>query len=253
MQVVIHPIDNFGDLLNVPLLNYYFEDSLDFVSCKEAGTGKVLMGLGTLIDYIIPLEWFENREVVFLGTGSARPERHFTGAAGGFVRGKLTEAKMGVKGLGDLGILIDRIYGFPTHKRKQTGMVIDKSGEDNLVVKTNLPEPKMLTAYCKNVMQVRDLYDALAECDFIITDRLHVATTAEAIETPWLLWNHRRGDLIQTPDKFLDWAGMIGKERFVVDDLANVNIIYENTDFQRSKEQKQVLEDTLRTIKRRKN
>lgn len=251
MQVVIHHIINFGDLLNVPLLNYYFGDSLEFVSYKEVGTGKVFMGIGTLIDYIIPLEWFNNRKVVFLGTGSARMERHFIGSAKGFVRGKLTEAKMGVRALGDLGILVDRIYGFPARKRKQTAVVIDKSGLDNLVIKTGLPEPKMMTAYCKNIMHVRDLYDALTECDFVITDRLHIASTAEAVETPWLIWNHQRGDTAQTPDKFLDWAGMIGKERFVIDNLDNVDIIYENTNFTRSREQKQILEDTLRTIKRR--
>ena len=250
MQIVIHPIDNFGDLLNIPLLNYYFDDMPEFESCKEVKPGKVFVGMGTLIDYIIPLDWFNDKQIVFLGTGSAQKEQNFTGPAGGFVRGKLTETKMGVEALGDLGILIDRIYGFPTKKRKQTAVVIDKSEESNLIIKTTLPEPKMLTAYCKNIMQVRDFYDVVSSCDFIITDRLHVATTAEAIQTPWVIWNHGRGDLAQTPDKFLDWAGMIGKERFIIDDLSNINIIYENTDFTKSKEQKEILEDALSKIRR---
>jgi len=250
MQIVIHPIDNFGDLLNIPLLNYYLDDTPEFISCKDVKPGKVFMGLGTLIDYIIPLEWFNDKQVTFLGTGSAQKERIFTGHAGGFVRGKLTEAKMGIKALGDLGILIDRIYGFPARKRNETAVVIDKSGESKLTINTSLPEPRMLTAVCHNIMQIRDFYDALVSYDFILTDRLHVATTAEAVETPWIIWNHGRGDTAQTPDKFLDWAGMIGKERFIIDDLSQIDIIYENTDFTKSKEQKEILEDALRKIRR---
>jgi len=237
---------NFGDLLNIPILKHYFGGGLKFLTINEIKPkSKVLVGAGTLIGYTMPTDWYLDKDITFLGTGSRNAEEKVSIPAKGFTRGKLTEGKTGVKALGDIGILIDRVYGVPDTKRDRTGIVLDKTDKE---VQVDLPNPDRFTAHKLAVTQLPEMYNRIAGCQYIITDRLHVAVVAESLHISWILWNHGDKTLSRTPDKFVDWAGMIGKERFVIEDIANLSIIKENTDFSASEKQKDTLESAIQEV-----
>jgi len=244
--VFMFPTTNFGDLLNVPILTHYLGEGVEFTHPAEIKPGRrIIVGIGTLVDYLTAPEWFIGKDITFMGTGSSKKDVKINIPAKGFVRGKLTEAKIGVKALGDIGILIDRVFGAPNTERDKTGIVLDKTEKD---VQIDLPDQDRFTAQGISASQLLGVYLRIARCKYIITDRLHVASTAEALHIPWIIWNHGDGDLKRTPDKFADWAGMIGKERFVIKDMADFGIIKENTDFSASEEQKDILEAAIQEI-----
>jgi len=204
-----------------------------------------LVGAGTLVGYTMPTEWYLDKDITFLGTGSRNAEEKVNIPAKGFTRGKLTEEKTGIEALGDIALLIDRVYGVPTTKRDKTGIVLDKTDKE---LQTDLPNQLCFTADGLSVSRLPEMYNRIAGCQYIITDRLHVAVVAESLHIPWVLWNHGDKTLSRTPHKFVDWAGMIGKERFVVEDIANIDTIKENTDFSASEKQKDILETAIQKV-----
>jgi FkbM family methyltransferase len=228
---------NFGDLLNIPILRHYFGD-IEFKN-EIWPHSRVLVGIGTLIGYIVPDEWYLDKDVTFLGTGSRDTGKKVDLKAKGFVRGKLTEQKTGLPALGDIGILVDRIYNIDM-ERRGIGVCLDKTDK-------RLSFGEYFTAWVGE----SDLYNVcknIASREYVITDKLHVAVAAESYHVPWVLVNHGDKTLSRTPDKFRDWAEMIGKERFIIKDLDDWEIVKGNTDFTESEKQKVILDAELKRI-----
>lgn len=245
MKVYFYPIPNYGDLLNIPIFKHYC--GAEVLPYQQMEDGKGFMGIGTLAGYVIPDEWFDNREITFLGTGGVGTK--LKGKHKGFARGEISAAKLGVPCVGDVGLLIDRVFNGEIARVDRTAVVLDKTPVAPLATRiftalseNDLPLPCAFSAFNTSVPEV---YGFIAKARYVITDRLHVATTAEALKIPWLIFNHGNGDLAKTPDKFLDWADTIDKGRFVVNPL-EVGLIKENTDFEKSEIQKDRLEKELR-------
>lgn len=244
--IVMHPIPNYGDLINIPLLTHYLK-ATRFTTYHKIPVGeKAIIGCGTLIDYIIPAKWFQERECTFVGTGANLFHQPIRIKGKGFVRGWLSHQKTGLRPLGDIGLLVDRVFRPSPIKTGKTLLVIDKYlGE----VESPLFEGAELgSLFPVSIPDLEAVFQKISEASHVITDRLHIAMTAEALGIPWVIWNHGKGDIAQTPYKFIDWAGTIGKERFCISRVEDLEIMETNTHFFISLKQKEALEEELRNI-----
>ena len=241
---------NLGDLLNFPIFHYYLEDkqfliiSLEYLKKEK----EIYLGIGTLPDLHLPYDWFRDKQVTLLGTGTRYFDQKWTGLnLKGFARGKLSEQKLGLPGLGDLGLLADRVFGRTDLKTDVTLAEFDH------LIMTNHQLPQMDLPNIKLISTVRSIvtigtmgiYKLIHTSRYVVTDRLHFAVLAEASEVPWVIYDHGEGGLTAVPQKFIDWASTIGKEKFVVTKPEDIGIVIENTDFEQSARQKDILEKAL--------
>ena len=247
-----HHIQNYGDFLNVMFFRKLFGREICFVDCKTIAEiprdTRVYMGVGTLIGYILPDDFFLGRKITFLGTGAVARVRstEFFRQCNGFTRGPLSETVTGIAAGGDPFLLLDRVLDF---RRKQT----DNStaafvNKYNRVFHLRLPKPTLHKSIAHDVQAVFQIYEILAKSRYVVTDRLHIAVTAESMHIPWVLWNHRQGDLADHSEKFLDWAQGVKKAAFIVTQESDLSKVVENTDFEVSEMQKDALFDTLKTF-----
>uniref|UniRef100_A0A6M3K9Z8 Putative polysaccharide pyruvyl transferase family protein n=1 Tax=viral metagenome TaxID=1070528 RepID=A0A6M3K9Z8_9ZZZZ len=241
--VCIHPIPNYGDLLNIPIVTALLGRDAAFGSyqmlTEVPKDVNIFIGIGTLVGYIIPTEWFRNRKVTFLGTGAVeRPmDRSVFNSAQGFVRGPVSAQTTGLPAGGDLAMLLHTVYPaktFAKNRKEKTAVVIDKFDSPYLL---DLPNQDKFSAFNVKVDGLLGIYERIASATMVVTDRLHVATTAELCHIPWILWDHEGGDLYTHHEKFKDWASSIDKEKFITQSLHNIEVIKDNTDFSASDNQ----------------
>jgi len=247
-----HHIQNYGDFLNVVYFRELFGRDICFVDCKAIAEVppdvRVFMGVGTLIGYILPDHFFKGRKITFLGTGAVARVRstEFFGACNGFTRGPLSETVTGITAGGDPFLLLDRVLAF---RRKQTedstAAFVNKY---NRVFHLRLPKPTLHKSTVHGFQGITEIQQILAKSRYVVTDRLHIAVTAESMHIPWVLWNHRQGDLADHSEKFLDWAQGVKKARFIVTEEKDLSKVVENTDFEVSEAQKDPLLEKLRTL-----
>jgi hypothetical protein len=247
-----HHIQNYGDFLNVMFFRKLFGRDICFVDCKAIAEippdVRVFMGIGTLIGYILPDNFFRGRRITFLGTGAVARVRsnEFFRACDGFTRGLLTETVTGVKAGGDPFLLLDRVLDF---RRKtpqdSTAAFVNKY---NRVFHLKLPKPVLHKSTVQDLEGITKVYEILAQSRYVVTDRLHIAVTAESMHVPWVLWNHRQGDLADHSEKFLDWAHYVKKADFVVTEERDLGKVVQNTDFEYSESQKDLLFENLQNV-----
>lgn len=245
-----HHIQNYGDFLNVMFFRKLFGREICFVDCKAIAEippdVRVFMGVGTLIGYILPDQFFRDRKITFLGTGAVARVRstEFFRACDGFTRGLLSETVTGIKAGGDPFILLDRVLDF---RRKEaddtTAAFVNKY---NRVFHVQLPKPALYKSAAQDAQSVAQIYEILAKSRYVVTDRLHIAVTAESMHVPWVLWNHRQGDLADHSEKFLDWAQQVKKADFIVTEEKDLSKVVQNTNFEVSESQKPRILDLLK-------
>jgi hypothetical protein len=251
INILCHLNLNFGDLLNFPLFYHYIRGGHQ---CKVSvwqyanPIDDVYLGIGTLPDFHLPREWFEGKRVTLLGTGTRYFDKKWEGLdLRGFVRGTLSEKKLGLPGVGDMGLLIDRVFTRPKQRDDYTLVELDHLfalGISPIV--RDIPNPKILpTVRAVTTVGISGVYKLIAGARYVVADRLHVAMAAESACVPWVIYDHQEGGLVSVPRKFEDWASTIGKEKFIIYDLRDVGKVEENTDFQRSANQKYELEKAL--------
>jgi hypothetical protein len=249
ITILCHLNLNFGDLLNFPLFGHYLKGRKFQVSVWQHASfvDEIYLGIGTLPGFHLSREWFEGKKVTLLGTGTRYFDDKWEGLEWqGFTRGKLSEQKLGLPGMGDLGLLVDRV--FPS-KGKDDYTLIEL---DHLFVNgysptiPDVPNPRLLmTVRAVTSVGVHGTYKLIAKARYVITDRLHIACAAESAHVPWVIYDHGKGGLTAVPKKFEDWASVIGKEQFIVHDFKDVLKVEENTDFETSEKQKSELEKAL--------
>lgn len=245
-----HHIQNYGDFLNVLFFRKLFDREICFIDCKTIAEVppdvRVFMGVGTLIGYILPDRFFKGRKITFLGTGAVARVRstEFFRACNGFTRGLLSQTVTGIRAGGDPFLLLDRVLDF---RRKDiddcTAAFVNKY---NRVFHVKLPKPALHMSTVRDAQGITAVYEVLARSRYVVTDRLHIAVTAESMHVPWVLWNHRQGDLADHSEKFLDWAQQVGKAEFVVTEEGDLSKVTQNTNFEVSEGQKDSLLETLK-------
>jgi hypothetical protein len=246
-KLVFHHISNYGDALNIVVFPHFLGD-IDFIKYDEVQPGStVFIGIGTLIGYIISKKIWQEWDYlgivpICLGTGGIEYEDRII-LKEGFVRGPLTASKTGLPAKGDPAMLLEDIWSARRQPDGSTLVIVDKSTLD-------VPNAKSLTATIDSIENIKQLYNEIAKASYIITDRLHVATTAESLGIPWVIYKHGRGDISKTPDKFLDWATPLRKMKFIVENRDDIGIIEENIDFNESTQQKVELRKCLNEIKK---
>jgi len=248
IHIICHLNLNFGDLLNFPLFYHYVRGAKISVWQFVQPLDEVYLGIGTLPDLHLTREWFEGKKVTLLGTGTRNFDDKWEGLnLQGFTRGTLSEKKLGLPGLGDLGLLIDRVFPRPKQKDDYTLIELDHLFINGVVPTiSDVPNPKiLLTIRAITTVGVSGVYKLIAGARYVVTDRLHIAVAAESAEVPWVIYDHQQGGLTSVPRKFEDWASTIGKEKFIIYDLRDVGMVEENTDFERSAKQKYELEKAL--------
>ena len=236
--------NNYGDLLNIDLFNHFFgdvvyESVLDIWESPE----PQFAGIGTLIDFIAPAENFLRTKLIFLGTGSAHFDKKVDlSHQDGWVRGKRSSYKTGLPYIGDTALLIDKVYG-KVNRQEQACVILDWIKED-IYDCLGLPSVRYrsepITYY-----EVPLVFSQIAKSSYVITDRLHVAVTAESLRIPWLLYAHN--DRLR--DKFIDWAEPLNKIWFVVDKIVP-ELLKENTSFAESSKQKERMNEELVRLRR---
>lgn len=242
---------NFGDCFNLSVMPYLFGDDCHLYHWRGLPEGKIYLGLGTLVDYMIRLGWLRDRDVTLLGTGT----NNFGTPAGkefkGFARGELSAKRLGVKAVGDLGILMERVYGVSSGKDDRVLFTLGekKTTEDmDDYLKGLAPVCPYDCNVAMSIGGAIGTYRDIATSKYIVTDKLHYAVAAEASRIPWVIYNHREGTLFEQPLRYYDWADMIGKSKFIIDDLSHVGIIEDNTNFDRSEQQKDELERSVKEL-----
>lgn len=234
---------NYGDYLNwiIPSL---FTGGFTLCHWGNAPEGETLyLGIGTLVDYIIPVEWFKKRDVILLGTGTNNFDKPFDAKVRGFARGRLSGRRLGVDGVGDLGILIDRLFADKVERKDYLLLTFSnlKVTEDIISSVKDIARPRPYDATVGLVgYGIAGIYNAIAGSRYVVTDKLHSAMTAEATKTPWVIYDHPEVFLRHGP-RFQDWADTIGKSRFIISDLSQAHIIEENNNFEQSEKQKDKL------------
>jgi len=236
--------NNYGDLLNIDLFNHLlgevvYESVLDIWESHQ----PQYVGVGTLIDFIAPAENFLRTKLIFLGTGAAHFDKKVDlSHQGGWVRGKRSSCKTDLPYIGDPALLIDRVYG-KVNRQERVCVILDWIKED-------IPNCLGLPAvrYCADPIsyyEVPLVFSKIAKSAYVITDRLHVAVTAESLGIPWLLYAHN--DRLR--DKFLDWAEPLDKSEFVVSKIVP-ELLRENVDFTKSSIQKRRMLKELNKLRK---
>lgn len=244
---------NYGDSFNLSVMPYLMGDRCQLFHWRATPSNiPVYLGIGTLIDYMIRLGWLRGREVILLGTGTNNFGTPIGMSFGGFARGKLSAERLGVDAVGDLGILVDRVYGKPTKRDERLLLTMgEKHITNDIVDSLKCISPNIARCDANVAMALggaRGTYEAIATSQYIVTDKLHYAMTAEAVGIPWLIYHHHEGTLFEQPLRFNDWADMIGKSQFIISDLSQADIIKENNNFDRSEKQKDELEQRVRDL-----
>ena len=249
--VCLHSISNYGDLLNIPLLNKYFRTNYCYASYQYLNdvpeSVNIFMGAGTLIGYIVPLEWFRNRHITFLGTGAIvrTGQTKVFNDCHGFVRGPISEAITGVPHISDLLMLVNQVFSTPSPREDRTAIVIDKCNGD---CQFDLPHEDRFHVAPITEADLESINRRIASATYVVTDRLHVAISAEVFKIPWVIWNHKQGDLIDHFEKFYDWAESIGKAKFIIDNARDVKRVFDNHDFRNSAEKIKAIDNRLREL-----
>lgn len=252
--VCLHPISNYGDLLNIPLLNKYFRRNYCYASYHYLNdvpkNVNIFMGAGTLIGYIVPVEWFRNRNITFLGTGAIvrTGQTNVFNSCHGFVRGPISEAITGVPYISDLLMLVNQVFITPSsrgNRQDRTAIVIDKFSGD---YQFDLPNEDRFHVAPITEADLENINRRIATASYVVTDRLHVAISAEVFKIPWVIWNHKQGDLIDHFEKFHDWAESVGKSEFIIDNVHNVKRVFDNNDFRNSAEKIEAIDNRLREL-----
>jgi hypothetical protein len=221
---------NFGDYLN----RYLFADRA-FVADFDH-TQPCFVGIGTLIDWggicQIPERYRTN--ITFLGTGAAKFERKIDlSGCQGFVRGPLSADKTNLPFVADLGLLLP--HKFQPSLEPSEGITI-------------IEKPRKVRPQCRKSEDAEAIITKIANAAYLITDRLHYAVVAEAYRTPWVIFNHGKGDLAATGDKFLDFAATCRKSEFVKVERPTPEDAAQNTDFTVSRRLQDDLLEALQWI-----
>jgi len=237
---------NYGDCLTIDIMPYASGVNCNFYHWANVPSDRMIcLGIGTLVDYIIRLSWFRDRDVILLGTGTNNFGSPVEAKFRGFARGELSAQRLGVEAIGDMGILADRVMGRVKEVKEQTILCLgEKAVTDDIkkVVSEVLPDVRNYN--CNAAMAVggtRMTYRDIASSRYVVTDKLHYAMTAEAVGNPWVIYHHHEGTLFEQPLRFNDWADMIGKSKFIISDLSQLGIIKENNNFEKSEKQKDKL------------
>jgi hypothetical protein len=245
-----HHIQNYGDFLNIFFFRKLFGEEVCFVDCKTIATippdVRVFMGIGTLIGYILPDHFFNGRKITFLGTGAVARVRsnEFFHTCSGFTRGLLSETVTGIKAGGDPFLLLDRLLDFRRKETEDTTAAF--VNKYNRIFHVQLPKPTLFKSAVQDIQGVLQIYEIMAKARYVVTDRLHIAVTAESMHVPWVLWNHRQGDLADHSEKFLDWAQHVKKADFIVTEEKDLSKVVQNNNFEISEGQKPQLLELLR-------
>jgi hypothetical protein len=250
ITIVCHLNLNFGDLLNYPIFQHYVKGVKYRVIPWQAlgDIDEVYLGIGTLPGFHLPREWFEGKKVTLLGTGTRYFDDEWGGLNwNGFVRGSLSEKKLGLPGIGDLGLLSDRVFTRPKQREDYTLVELDHLWINGVTPTVrDVPNPQMMqTVRAVATIGTYGIFRLIAGARYVVTDRLHFAITAESVGVPWVIYDHNQGGLPAVPHKFKDWTSTIGKEKFIIYDLDDTGIVEENTDFEKSSKRKYELEKAL--------
>ena len=208
----VHP--NFGDLINPWLWPKVF-NNMDFKDLPKTEDGilqaldeTVLVGIGSLLNERFPVS--KKNIVLGAGVGYGAPNNRVREADIYCVRGPLSAQALGIdksKGIIDPGVLVKKYLNFNKTKKYKVAFMPQVTSMVKCSKAWSQICDELDLELINSMDGVEKVSQEIAEAELLITESMHGAIVAQALDTPWVPIVTRREIL---DFKWQDWCQSIG-------------------------------------------